>query len=57
MTKINCTALNVRENTSSLPHSNISENLKTNAKQKKNPIALKVEGHFKKSHDIQQIQK
>jgi hypothetical protein len=47
----------LRENTSSLPHSNITENLKTDAKQKRNPIALKVEGHFKKSHDIQQIQK
>jgi hypothetical protein len=47
----------LRENTSTLPHSNITENLKTDAKQKRNPIALKVEGHFKKSHDIQQIQK
>jgi hypothetical protein len=47
----------LRENTGSSPHSNITENLKTDAKQKRNPIALKVEGHFKKSHDIQQIQK
>lgn len=44
----------LRENTGSLPHSNITEKLKTDAKQKRNPIALEVE---EKSHDIQQIQK